>query len=287
MSDIPANTRPLDGPAPVLKAPPGATDCHIHIYLPGFEAQPGGPAIPELATVEDYRQVQRRLSLERVVVTQPNAYQLDNRALLQALDMFGTQTARGIAAVTPDTPQHELEDWHARGVRGARIMQLPGGAVKIDRMLDVERVIKPLGWHLMVQFNGRHLDDYVDELRKIEGEYIIDHIGKFMDPVPADDARVDEILRLLDKGNAWFKVCAGYEASVTGGPRYEDIGAIARRVIAHAPDRILWGSNWPHVGVPRSQYPDDAEQLDVLLHWAEPDVQKKILVDNPARLYGF
>ncbi|MFC3292321.1 amidohydrolase family protein [Modicisalibacter luteus] len=287
VSDIPANTRPLDGPAPVLKAPPGATDCHIHIYLPGFEAQPGGPAIPELATVEDYRQVQRRLSLERVVVTQPNAYQLDNRALLQALDMFGTQTARGIAAVTPDTPQHELEDWHARGVRGARIMQLPGGAVKIDRMLDVERVIKPLGWHLMVQFNGRHLDDYVDELRKIEGEYIIDHIGKFMDPVPADDARVDEILRLLDKGNAWFKVCAGYEASVTGGPRYEDIGAIARRVIAHAPDRILWGSNWPHVGVPRSQYPDDAEQLDVLLHWAEPDVQKKILVDNPARLYGF
>lgn len=287
MSDIPANTRPLDGPAPVLKAPPGATDCHIHIYLPGFEAQPGGPAIPELATVDDYRQVQKRLSLERVVVTQPNAYQLDNRALVKALSEFGTQTARGVASVTPDTPTRDLEAWHEAGVRGARIMQLPGGAVKIDRMLDVERVIRPLGWHLMVQFNGRHLDDYVDELRKIEGEYIIDHIGKFMDPVPADDARVDEILRLLDKGNAWFKICAGYEASVAGGPRYEDIGAIARRVIAHAPDRILWGSNWPHVGVPRSQYPDDAEQLDVLLHWAGPDVQKQILVDNPARLYGF
>ncbi|WP_134017385.1 amidohydrolase family protein [Modicisalibacter xianhensis] len=287
VSEIPANTRPLDGPAPALKTPPGATDCHIHIYLPGFDAQPGGPAIPELATVEDYRQVQRRLGLERVVVTQPNAYQTDNRALLQALDTFGTQSARGIAAVTPETSLSELEDWHARGVRGARIMQLPGGAVKIDRMLEVERVIRPLGWHLMVQFNGRHLDEYLDELRKIEGEYIIDHIGKFMDPVPADDARVDEILRLLDKGNAWFKLCAGYEASVTGGPRYEDIGAIARRVIAHAPERILWGSNWPHVGVPRAQYPDDAEQLDVLLHWASPKVHQKILVDNPARLYGF
>lgn len=287
MSEVPANTRPFDGPAPDLKAPPGATDCHIHIYLPGFEAQPGGPAIPELATVEDYRRVQRRLSLDRVVVTQPNAYQCDNRALLKALDTFGTDNARGIAAVTPETSPSELEEWHARGVRGARIMQLPGGAVKIDRMRDVERLIRPLDWHLMVQFNGRQLDDYVDELRRIEGEYIIDHIGKFMDPVPADDSRVDEILRLLDKGNAWFKICAGYEASVTGGPHYEDIGAIAKRVIRHAPERILWGSNWPHVGVPRSQYPDDAEQLDVLLEWAGADLHRQILVDNPARLYGF
>ncbi|GAB3338870.1 amidohydrolase family protein [Chromohalobacter beijerinckii] len=288
MSDIPANTRPLDGPEPVLRTPPGATDCHIHIYPPGFGEQPGGwPPIPELATVEDYRQVQRRLSLDRVVVTQPNAYQFDNSALLQALDTFGTQSARGVAVVTPDTSLHELEGWHARGVRGARIMQLPGGAVKIDRMLEVEKVIRPMGWHLMVQFNGRQLGDYLDELHKIEGEYIIDHIGKFMDPVPANDTRVDEILRLLDKGNAWFKICAGYEASVTGGPRYEDIGAIAKRVIAHAPERILWGSNWPHVGVPREQYPNDAELLDVLLHWAEPEIQKKILVDNPAQLYGF
>ncbi|MHB0775383.1 amidohydrolase family protein [Halomonas sp. WWR20] len=287
MTDIPANTRPLDGPAPVLKVPPGATDCHIHIYLPGFEAQPGGPAIAELATVEDYRRLQRRLGLERVVVTQPNAYQRDNSALLVALDQLGTQAARGVAAVTPDTPASDLQAWHAKGVRGARIMNLPGGAVTNDEMLAVEQQIRPLGWHLMVQFNGCKLNDYLDDLRRIEGEYIIDHIGKFMPPVPADDARVDEILRLLDRGNAWFKICAGYEASQTGGPGYADIGAIAKRVIAHAPERIIWGSNWPHVGVSREQYPDDAEQLDVLLQWAGPDVHRKILVDNPVRLYGF
>ncbi len=287
MSEVPVNTRPLDGPAPRLQAPPGATDCHIHLYLPGHEARPGGPAIPELATVEDYRRVQRRLSLERVVVTQPNAYQGDNAALLEALAELGSEHARGVAVVTPDTPSHELEAWHARGVRGARIMQLPGGAVKIDKLRDVERRIRPLGWHLMVQFNGRHLDAYRDELRRIEGDYIIDHIGKFMDPVPPDDRRVDELLHLLDRGNAWFKVCAGYEASLEGGPYYADVGAIARRVIAHAPERILWGSNWPHVGVPRSQYPDDAEQLDVLLEWASSEVRHKILVDNPAALYEF
>lgn len=287
METIPDNTRPLDGPAPQLEAPAGATDCHIHLYLPGFESQPGGPKIPELATVEDYRQVQKRLGLERVVVTQPNAYQRDNSALLEALTQLGVQTARGVAAVTPETPTKTLREWHEKGVRGARIMNLPGGAVTQDSMLDVERLIRPLGWHLMVQFNGRYLDDYLDGLQRIEGEYIIDHIGKFMDPVPADDRRVDDILRLMDRGNAWFKICAGYEASVTGGPHYEDIGAIAKRVIAHAPERIIWGSNWPHVGVPREQYPDDAEQLDVLLEWAEPEVRQQILVDNPARLYGF
>lgn len=287
MTTIPPNTRPLDGPRPQLETPRGATDCHIHLYLPNHDGQAGGPPIAELATVADYRRVQQRLGLERVVVTQSNAYQLDNGALLEALDQLGTEAARGVAAVVPDTSEATLRDWHARGVRGARIMNLPGGAVTHDDMLAVERRIRPFGWHLMVQFNGRYLDDYLDGLKRIEGDYIIDHIGKFMPPVAADDRRVDDILRLLDRGNAWFKICAGYEASVIGGPHYGDIGAIARRVIEHAPERILWGSNWPHVGVPREQYPDDAEQLDVLLDWASPKVRQHILVDNPEALYGF
>ncbi|MGM0785951.1 MAG: amidohydrolase family protein [Pseudomonadota bacterium] len=287
MATIPPNTRPLDGPRPQLETPRGATDCHIHLYLPGHDGQAGGPPIAELATVADYRRVQQRLGLERVVVTQSNAYQLDNGALLEALDQLGTEAARGVATVVPDTSEATLRDWHARGVRGARIMNLPGGVVTHDDMLAVERRIRPFGWHLMVQFNGRYLDDYLDGLKRIEGDYIIDHIGKFMPPVAADDRRVDEILRLLDRGNAWFKICACYEASVIGGPHYGDIGAIARRVIEHAPERILWGSNWPHVGVPREQYPDDAEQLDVLLDWASPELHQRILVDNPAALYGF
>lgn len=284
---VPENTRPLDGPAPQLAAPSGATDCHVHLYLPGHEAQPGGPAIPELGTVADYRQVQRRLGLDRVVVTQSNAYQFDNSALLEALAEFGPEVARGVAAVAPDTPLATLQSWHDKGVRGARIMNLPGGAVKMAGMPAIERVIEPMDWHLMVQFNGRELGDYYDALVALRCDYIIDHIGKFIDPVPADDVRVDKILRLLDQGNAWVKICGAYETSLQGGPTFDDVGAIAKRLIAHAPERILWGSNWPHVGVPRSQYPDDAEQLDVLLHWASPDVFTKILVDNPAALYGF
>lgn len=284
---IPVNTRPLTGPNPALKTPAGATDCHMHLYLPGYEAQPGGPIIAELATVDDYRKVQQRLSLERVVVTQSNAYQFNNCAILQGVAEIGQERARAIVAVAPDADESHIEALHAQGARGARIMQLPGGAVGLDGLAAVEARVKAFGWHLMVQFNGREIDDYMTTLKAIETDYIIDHIGKFMPPVAADAPCVDQILSLMDRGNAWVKICGGYETSLTGGPEYADVGPIAKRLIQHAPERVIWGSNWPHVGVPREQYPDDAEQLDVLLHWAGEDDRQKILVDNPATLYGF
>lgn len=284
---IPANTRPLTGRPPALKAPAGATDCHMHLYLPGYEAQPGGPGIAELATVADYRQVQQRLSLERVVVTQSNAYQFDNRSILQGVAEIGQERARAIVAVAPDVTESQLDALHAQGARGARIMQLPGGAVGMSGLAAVEARIKAFGWHLMVQFNGREINDYAEILRAIETDYIIDHIGKFMPPVDVDDPRVDQILSLLDRGNAWVKICGGYETSLSGGPEYDDVSPIAKRIIQHAPERVIWGSNWPHVAVPRDQYPNDAEQLDTLLDWADERARQKILVDNPAVLYGF
>lgn len=284
---IPANTRPLTGQPPALKTPAGATDCHMHLYLPGYEAQPGGPNIAELATVADYRQVQQRLSLERVVVTQSNAYQFDNRSILQGVAEIGQARARAIVAVAPDASESQIEALHAQGARGARIMQLPGGAVGMSGLTAVEARVKAFGWHLMVQFNSHEIDIYMATLQAIDTDYIIDHIGKFMPPVAADDPRVDQILSLLDRGNAWIKICGGYETSLSGGPEYADVSPIAKRVIKHAPERVIWGSNWPHVAVPREQYPDDAEQLDVLLHWADESIRQKILVDNPAVLYGF
>lgn len=287
MSGVPANTRPLDGPAPKLKAPAGATDCHMHFYLEGFAAQPGGPPIAELATPADYAVVQRRLGLERVVITQSNAYQFDNGSTLAALDAIGPEKARAIIAVRPETSVEELRSLDARGVRGARIMDLPGGAVPISAMKPVERLVREVGWSLIVQFNGREIGRHMDALQSIETNYTIDHLGKFIDPVPADDPRVVQILRLIDRGNAWFKVAGCYETSRSGAPEFADIAPLARRVIAHAPERVIWGSNWPHVGVPRSAYPDDARLLDVLVDWAPASAVHRILVENPATLYGF
>jgi D-galactarolactone isomerase len=287
MTAIPANTRPLAGPAPRLKTPAGATDCHMHFYLDGFTAQPGGPQIAELATVADYAAVQRRLGLERVVVVQSNAYQFDNGATLAALDQIGKARARAVIALSPRTTAPELHALDERGVRGARVMNLPGGAVKIAEMKPVEQLARAVGWHLIVQLNCQEIRQYVDALNAIETDYVIDHIGKFMPPVAADDRRVDEILRLIDCGNAWFKICGAYETSLAGGPDFADVAPLAKRIIAYAPERVIWGSNWPHVGVPRSAYPDDATLLDLLLDWASPETCRKILVDNPARLYGF
>ncbi len=287
MQTIPANTRPLDGPAPRLKAPEGATDCHMHFYLDGFKGQPGGPPVAELALPSDYAVVQRRLGLDRTVITQSNAYQFDNGSTLAALDAIGPEKARAVVAVSPQASVRELRDLHARGVRGARIMDLPGGAVPISAMKPVERLVREVGWSLIVQFNGRDIERHLDALEAIEVDYTIDHLGKFIDPVPADDPRVDLVLRLIDRGNAWFKVAGCYETSLSGAPDFADVAPMAKRVIAHAPERVVWGSNWPHVGVGRGAYPDDAGLLDLLLDWAPADAIRRILVDNPAELYGF
>ncbi|MES1955378.1 amidohydrolase family protein [Salinisphaera hydrothermalis] len=287
MGDIPANTRPLDGPAPKLAMPKGATDCHIHVYLDGHAPQPGGPPIAELATPADYAVVQRRLGLERVVITQSNAYQFDNGATIAGLKAMGSEVARGVVVVGPDTSEAELADFDALGVRGARIMNLPGGAVGVGGIPNVEARIRPFGWHLMVQFDGREIEHHRAALEAIETDYIIDHIGKFLEPVAADDTRVDTLLRLIDRGNAWFKVAGLYETSRAGAPDFADVAGIARRVIAHAPERVIWGSNWPHVGVARENYPDDAVLLDNLADLADEATRRRILVDNPATLYGF
>jgi D-galactarolactone isomerase len=287
MSDYPSNTRPLDGPPPKLKTPPGAVDCHMHFYMPGFPAQPGGPPIAELAVPADYAVMQRRLGLERVVITQANAYQFDNGSLLAALREIGKDKARGMVTVSPDTTPAELRAMADLGVCGARIMDLPGGATPIRAMKPVEAKIRDLGWNMMVQFKGRELETLYPALDTIEANYVIDHIAKFIDPVPADDPRADLLLRLIDKGNAWFKIAGVYETSVTGAPDFSDVAPLIRRIINHAPERIVWGSNWPHVGVPREGYPDDAMLLDGLLDWATEDQRRKILVDNPVEFFRF
>lgn len=287
MSDIPANTRPLTGRKPRLVVPAGAIDAHFHLYPPGFPQQPGGPPIAETASVEDYRQVQRWLGLERVVLVQANAHQLDPGALLDSLAKFGPVVARGVAAVGPETDPATLERLHAAGVRGARIMELPGGAVKIAQIKAVEALIRPYGWSLTVQCNGQDLEQHLPVLDSIEIPFVIDHMGKFIPPVPADDRRVDAILRQIDRGHVFVKLAGIYETSLIGAPNYDDVAAIIRRLIAHAPERLIWGSNWPHVGVPRSAYPDDAALLDLLADWADTATLHRILVDTPARLYDF
>jgi D-galactarolactone isomerase len=270
-----------------MNVPPDATDTHIHIYLEDVPSAPGGPPLPGHFPVERYREVQKRVGLQRVIVVQPNAYQFDNSVTLGAIKAFGP-AARGIGVVGADVSDAEIERLGKGGIVGQRIFQLPWGAVGFDRMHEVMARVHPFGWLANVQLDGRELPQWAPEIRKLPGRFVIDHTGKFLEPVRENSEPFRALLNLLDTGRCWVKLSAPYETSRTGAPRYEDVSKLARALVAHAPERMLWASNWPHPSEPKERKPDDAAMLDLLLDWAPDDATRaKILVDNPAGLYGF
>ena len=283
--------RRLGGEAPALRLPPKATDTHMHIFDDRFSGRDGGPPKPPVAaTLDDYRRLQKWLGLERTVFVQSAAYQFDNACMLDALERCTAAggEARGVAVVGPDVEDSVLEEMTRRGVRGARQMHLPGGAVGFDDLLAINARVRPFGWHVITQFDGRKIEDYRPILEAIEGDYTVDHAGKFLEPVGPDAAAFKALLKLIDRGNCSVKISACYETSKTGAPDYADVGALSKALIDHAPERMLYATNWPHVSAPIDKQPDDRGLLDLMGDWA-PDgaVRQQIFVDNPARLYGF
>jgi D-galactarolactone isomerase len=281
--------RTLEGRPPKISLPRGSVDCHIHFFNSAkYSHQPGGPKPPPDALFKHYELIQKWLGLDRVVITQGNAYQFDNRCTLEALDHFG-DSARAIVAIRPDISEEEINNLSVRGVCGARIMDLQQGAIGLDGLLDVNARIHAFGWSLIVQFDGRDMVKHLALLKRIQGDYVIDHTGKFLEPVDVDSPAFKALLTLIDRGNCYVKLAAYYETSKTGYPYYEDIGALAKALINHAPDRIIWASNFPHVmASSATTYPDDVHLLDLANEWAGSEVNRqKIFVENPARLYGF
>ncbi|MGG7564878.1 amidohydrolase family protein [Rhodovulum sp. DZ06] len=276
-------------PAYPVTLPPGAVDAQTHMYLPAFPPPPGAPNAPAdpLPTPGAYRAVMDRLGVERVVVTQGNAHGTDNESLLACLAAMG-DCARGVAVITPETPDAELERLHGAGVRGARIMDLPGGAVGLDRLAEVDARAAAMGWVLAVQFDGSTILDRLALLGRLESRWILEHHGKFFAGAAPGGLEETAVLSLIDRGNCWFKFAAPYESS-REGPPYADVGALARSIAAYAPERLLWGSNWPHNLAARTgQAPDDAELLALACAWAGSDRARRLmLAENPARLFGF
>ncbi len=242
--------------------------------------------MPGTFALADYRQVQRRLGLRRAVVVQPNAYQTDNSVALAALGELGTD-ARGVAVAPLDVADAELALLTDAGFVAQRIFALPNGAMGFESMTAIMARVHPFGWHANIQLDGRTLPQHEAQIRALPGRFVIDHVGKFLEPVSVDHPAFVCLLRLLDTGRCWVKLAAPYEVSHSGAPRYEDVGALARRLVEHAPERMLWASNWPHQSA-KPALPDDADLLDLLLDWAPDSTNRaKILVDNPAMLYGF
>jgi D-galactarolactone isomerase len=268
-----------------LKAPAGTTDTHMHFYDGASSAAPGTPN-PGKFTVPMYQELQRRLGMSRVVVVQPNAYRDDNTVTLNSMKPFG-KNAKGVAVVKPGTAQAELERLTKAGICAVRIMTLHGGMLGFDVMDALMAQVHPFGWHANIQLDGRELPKYEAQIKRLPGKFVIDHTGKFLEPVGTESVSFRSLLNLVDTGRCWVKLSAPYETSKTGAPKYEDVGKLAKALVKKAPERMLWASNWPHPSV-RPKMPDDVELLELLADWAPDEkTRKKILVDNPADLYSF
>lgn len=273
---------------PQLKAPPGACDTHMHFYHSRYPMAATALFAPPNAPVADYRKLQERLGLQRVVVVQPTTYGKDNTCTLDAIAEIGPG-ARGVAVVDVDVSDAELERLTKGGIRGVRFHMFPGGALFWEALERIAARVQEFGWHIQLQLDGRTLPERQALIKRFPGTLVIDHTGKFLEPVPVDDPAFRVLLGLVENGHTWVKLSAPYETSKRGRPLYADVGALAKPLVRAAPDRMLWASNWPHPSkVPYDPMPDDAELLDLLLDWAPDDrTRRKILADNPAKLYGF
>jgi D-galactarolactone isomerase len=219
------------------------------------------------------------------VVVQPTAYGCENTFTLAAVAYLGAQ-ARGIAVVRPDASESELRRLSTAGIRGVRYHMLAGGVLAWDSIEATAARVSQLGWHIQLQLDGRDLPAHESLLRRLPGQLVIDHNGKFLEPVPPQHPAFQALLRLLDSGRCWVKLSAAYETSKLGPPHYDDVGVLARALVKANPERCLWASNWPHPN--QDPAPSTAAMLDLLLEWADDDATRaKILVSNPANLYGF
>ena len=278
------------GPAPKLKAPPGACDCHMHIFEPRFPARADTPYPPPVATVADYRRiVQKRLGLSRAVVIQSVTHGTDNSNLVAALETFGEDEARGVAVVGTDVADAELARLDASGVRGIRF-EMATGVLPWEALETIAARIAPLGWHIDLQTDGRQLPDLVDRLLHLPCPVVLDHYGKFVEALPVEHPAVAAALRLLASGNGWVKLTAPYAGRHRRPEPWPELIPLARAFLETAPERVVWGSEYPQSMLPMFgiPIPDHALLLDLLLDYTSDDAMiRRILVDNPAALYDF
>ncbi|WP_269583944.1 amidohydrolase family protein [Roseibium sp. Sym1] len=277
-----------DPKKPAFKVPAGAVDAHCHVFGPeaDFPFAPERKYTPVDAPKEQLFALRDHLGFSRNVIVQATCHGSDNSALVDALDASGG-AARGVAVVRPDTSDEELADLDRAGVRGVRfnfVKRLVDATPKETYREIAERVVR-LGWHIVVYFEAPDLEDLKPFLLSLPGIIVVDHMGRPDVAAGPQSAEFRNFRNLMaDNERIWVKVSCPERLTVAGPP-YDDVVPFARTLVEAFPERVLWGTDWPHPNM-KSHMPDDGALVDVIPRIAPtPELQQALLVDNPMRLY--
>jgi D-galactarolactone isomerase len=272
---------------PKLKAPTLACDCHHHIYDTARFPAPKNGAEPN-STVADYRLLQKRVGTTRDVIVTPRPYATDNRVTLDAIAQLGAN-ARGVAVIHPDIADAELENLAHGGIRGIRFsLSAPVAAAvtTLDMIEPLSKRINSLGWHVQINMDPDQIVAAEDLWMRLPSVIVFDHMGHIPQPMGMKHPAYPLIRKLIDKGRTWVKLSVTYDNTKDGPPTYADVNKVAQAYVQAAPERMVWGSNWPHPN--ETNKPDDAMLFDLLTQWAPREATRhRILVENPAILYDF
>ena len=274
---------------PVFAPPPGAVDAHCHVFGPAdrFPYAPERKYTPCDASKEKLFELRDFLGFTRNVIVQATCHGTDNRAMVDAM-ISSDGRARGVASVRADVTDRDLEALHAAGVRGVRfnfVRRLVDFTPR-EVLTAIADRIAPLGWHVVVYFEAQDLEELSPFFTALPTRVIVDHMGRPDVAKGLDHPDFRRFLALLDAhDNIWSKVSGAERLSISGPPAYDDFVPFARLVVERYPDRVLWGTDWPHPNL-KTHMPDDGRLVDVLPRIATtPDLQRRLLVDNPMRLY--
>lgn len=260
-------------------------DCHMHIFDDQYAVAPGATLKPPNALVSDYKKLRASLGLTRCVVVQPSTYGVDNRCMLNALAQFG-DSARGVAVVNDSVSDTTLSELAKGGVKGIRFNLVQAGATSLAMLQPLAERVSDFGWHIQMHCTADMLVQNYKVLAGLPVPIVLDHMARIRADQIGTHPAHKAVLDLLDNGKTWMKLSAPYLNGWSQGDAPETVGRLVQDLIRAAPDRLVWGSDWPHVT--ESDKPDDQQLFEQFKRWIDdPSFLEKIFRDNPKNLYGF
>lgn len=287
MSDKTCKAPDPDTRTPAYRLPPGACDAHCHVFGPAdrFPYAPDRAYTPPDAPFENLVRLHRVLGVERAVIVHASCHGSDMRVTLDGIARSGG-AMRGVAVVDPGVTDGDLAALDVGGIRGVRFnfVRHLGGMPDMAFFERVLAQVEPLGWHVMLHLDAEDVVELAPRISRIRVPFVVDHMGRVKAKNGLDQAPFRQLLELMRNPLAWVKICGAERVSSAGAP-FRDAVPFARALVEAAPDRVLWGTDWPHPNI-AGDMPNDGDLVDLLAEAVEDEaVRRRVLVDNPTRLY--